>query len=273
MENVPGLIERWRLAWQLAVSAGELTLRHFQDAALAVENKADGSPVTAADREAERHLRAGIAAAFPDDAIVGEEYGEQPGTSEWCWVLDPIDGTKSFLAGVPLYGTMVGVLRGARAEIGAVFFPGLGEGMHAATGQGSWYCKGLNAPVPARISSRGVESKRLLLTTCDLQLARRIGLKSWQALASSFAVTRTWGDVYGYLLVATGRADAMIDPVMNVWDAAAVQPIIEEAGGRFTDWQGRPRHDGGDSLATNGLLHDEVLAGLNAGLHPETKRA
>ncbi len=260
------LIARWRLAWKLAVSAGQLTLRHFQDSGLKVENKSDGSPVTAADREAEQHLRAGIAAAFPDDAIVGEEYGEQPGTSDWCWVLDPIDGTKSFMSGVPLYGTMVGVLRGARAEIGAISFPGLNEGMHAATGQGSWYCKGDRAPVQARVSARDPAQARLLLTTCDLMLARRIGLGRWEALAGKFPVTRTWGDVYGYLLVATGRADAMIDPVMNVWDAAAVQPIVEEAGGRFTDWQGNPRHDGGDSVATNGLVHDLVLAALRPGV-------
>jgi histidinol-phosphatase len=179
-------------------------------------------------------------------------------------VLDPIDGTKSFMAGVPLYGTMVGVLRGSRAEIGAICFPGLSEGMHAATGQGSWYCKGASAAVRARVSHRDPAEARLLLTTCDLMLARRIGLERWAALAGKFPVTRTWGDVYGYLLVATGRADAMIDPIMNVWDAAAVQPIVEEAGGRFTDWKGIPCHDGGDSIATNGLVHEMVLSALKS---------
>lgn len=262
MEGDQALLDRWRLAWKLALSAGQVTLRHFQDASLSAEKKSDGSPVTAADREAEQHLRAGIAAAFPDDSIVGEEYGEQKGSNEWCWVLDPIDGTKSFLAGVPLYGTMVGVLRGPRAEIGAICFPGLGEGMHAATGQGSWYHQGDAAGIRARVSDRGPDDARLMLTTCDLMLARRIGLEQWASLAGKFPVFRTWGDVYGYLLVATGRAEAMIDPIMNVWDAAAVQPIVEEAGGRFTDWKGEPRHDGGDSVATNGRVHELVLAGL-----------
>lgn len=251
------------LARQIAVEAGMLTLRHFRRPGLEVEHKADGSPLTIADQESEIHLRQRIGSAFPDDAVVGEEFGEQSGSSGWRWVLDPIDGTKSFVNGVPLYGTMVGVQQDGQAVIGAIFFPPLGEGMFAASGMGSWYFRGESRPVAAAVRRTDDRRKSVLLTTCEQTLARRIGLQQWQALGAEFGVCRTWGDVYGYLLVATGRADVMIDPFMNVWDAAAVQPIIVGAGGQFSDWQGRPRIDGGDALASTGDgLHRKVLAAL-----------
>ncbi len=254
---------RLDLARAIAVAAGEVTLKYFRATDLEVMHKQDGSPLTIADQEAEQLLRVRIAEKFPDDAIVGEEFGERSGTSGYRWVLDPIDGTKSFICGVPLYGTMVGVQQGDQAVVGAIYFPPLQEGMFAAKGHGSWYFFGDGEPVRARVSKKSNLSKSTVLTTCEQTLAKRIGCERWQTLGSSFAISRTWGDVYGYMLVATGRAEAMIDPVMNVWDAAAVQPIIVEAGGTFSDWQGRPRIDSGDSVASNGILHSTVLTVLN----------
>lgn len=251
---------RMELARTIAVEAGELTLQYFRKPGLEVQHKSDGSPLTLADQESERWLRKRIGEAFPEDAIVGEEFGEQAGTSPCRWVLDPIDGTKSFISGVPLYGTMVGVQVDAAAVVGAIWFPPLREGMFAGRGLGSWCFSADSAPVRAQVRTTGEPSRRVLLTTCEQTLARRIGPERWQRLGAEFGICRTWGDVYGYYLVASGRADAMIDPHMNVWDAAAVQPIVLEAGGEFSDWKGQPRIDGGDSVAsTNPALHARVL--------------
>jgi len=263
--NQADLKTRLELAREIAVAAGKVTLRYFRSTGLEVMHKLDGSPLTVADQESERLLRDRISERFPGDAIVGEEFGEQAGTSGYRWVLDPIDGTKSFITGVPLYGTMVGVQFGDEAVIGAIYFPPLQEGMFAASGHGSWYFCGDSEPVRAAVSKKTDSTRSTVLTTCEHALARRIGNDRWRKLGSSFAISRTWGDVYGYMLVATGRAEAMIDPIMNIWDAAAVQPIVVEAGGSFTDWQGRPRIDSGDSVATNGELHQTVLDALGAG--------
>ncbi len=259
------LKSRLELARAIAVEAGRVTLKYFRSRELAVQRKEDGSPLTIADQEAETLLRRRIGETFPDDAIVGEEYGEQSGTSGYCWVLDPIDGTKSFVTGVPLYGTMVGVMQGQEAVIGSIWFPGLDEGMYAATGFGAWYFSGQAEPVRSSIVGQREPGGGVLLTTCDQTLARRLGHEAWLRLGAEYGVCRTWGDVYGYMLVATGRAHVMLDPIMNVWDAAAVMPIILEAGGKFTDWHGFPRVDGGDSVATGGPWHDDVLAILASG--------
>ncbi|MCE9552102.1 MAG: histidinol-phosphatase [Planctomycetes bacterium] len=254
---------RLDLARRIAHEAGQLTLRYFQRPDLAVDIKADLSPVTAADREAEQLLRRKIEADFPDDAILGEEFGERAGRSGYRWVLDPIDGTKSFVHGVPLYGTLVGVQYGEQDVIGVIYIPALGETAYAARGQGAWYVRGSEAPVAARVSTVRTLADSLLLTTDAKSFSLRAsgqGAAAYDALQSAARLTRTWGDCYGYLLVATGRADVMVDPIMNVWDAAAVAPIIEEAGGRYSDWRGRPTISGGDGVASNGLVHEAVLA-------------
>jgi histidinol phosphatase-like enzyme (inositol monophosphatase family) len=253
---------RLDLARRIAHEAGQLTLRYFQRADLAVEVKKDHSPVTVADREAEQLLRQRIEGAFPQDAILGEELGERPGTSGYRWVLDPIDGTKSFIHGVPLYGTLVGVQQGDRDVIGVIHIPALRETAYAARGQGAWYVRGDEPPVAARVSTVRSLGDALLLTTDAKSFAARAsrrGVAAYDALQAAARLTRTWGDCYGYLLVATGRADLMVDPIMNVWDAAAVAPIVEEAGGRFTDFQGRPTISGGDGVASNGHVHEAAL--------------
>ena len=250
---------RYLLAQQIAVEAGEHTLEYFQTAALQVERKGDDSPVTRADREAEQLLRERISAAFPHDPIVGEEFGNKEGTSPWRWILDPIDGTKSFITGVPLYGTMIGIDYEQKATIGVVYFPGLQCGMYAAKGEGAWHFQGKGEPQPARVSEVANLADGVFVTSQVDTFAARSSTGAFEELQKRAYVTRTWGDCYGYYLVATGRAVAMVDPLMSIWDAAALQPIMEEAGGKFTDWNGVARIDGGEGIGTNAAVHAEVI--------------
>lgn len=260
--------DRLQVANRIAKSAGHVTLEYFQTDQFSVDFKGDGSPLTIADREAETHLRAEIESAFPNDAIQGEEFDDKDGTSGFRWILDPIDGTKSFITGVPLYGTMVAVEKIGSSDtrdaiIGSVYFPGLDEGIFAARGQGAFSFKSSQHPKQARVSSKSDIKKSVLLTTSVPDFEARGADKAFAKLANQFYFSRTWGDVYGYYLVATGRAEAMIDPELNVWDAAAVQPIIEEAGGRYSDWNGESKIDTGDAVGSNGHFHDEILQLIN----------
>jgi histidinol-phosphatase len=250
---------RLELALAAAQEAGALTLKYFQGNDLQIELKQDASPVTIADRQAELLLRERITAAFPDDGIVGEEFPEKPGTSGYRWILDPIDGTKSFISGVPLYGTLIGVERNSRSEIGVILIPGLGECVYAAAGQGAWYLKGTSSPQPARVSQKATLAESLFLTS-EVKTYYKTGRQAaYERLQNASRLSRTWGDCYGYLLVATGRAEVMVDPQMSVWDAAALQPILEEAGGTFTDWKGVPTIHSGEGIGSNGLVLPEVL--------------
>jgi histidinol-phosphatase len=255
-----------RLAAALAATrlAAAETLRWFGRADLAVEDKADLSPVTAADRAAEAILRRELLGVFPDDAFLGEETGATPGTSGYEWVCDPIDGTKSFIRGVPLYATLVGCRRGAAGVVGVIAIPALDELVYAAAGGGAWHVRGTAAPVAARVSARGRLADGLVCSSDFSSFGRwaggaAAGDAARARVERSAKIVRTWGDGYGYALVATGRAEAMIDPLMNRWDAAAVETVVAEAGGRYGDWHGRPGIDSGDGLATNGLVHAEVL--------------
>jgi histidinol-phosphatase len=255
---------RLALARSAGLEAGRLTLRYFQTTNYKVERKSDNSPVTVADRQAEQLLRERIAAAFPGDSILGEELGTTEGTSGFRWILDPIDGTKSFIHGVPLYGTMVAVEHGGRAVVGVVFMPALDEGVFASAGQGAWHFRGNSEPQRAHVSTTAKLPDGLFVTSQVDGYSERGASAAFDALKKAAYITRTWGDCYGYLLVATGRAEVMIDPVLNVWDAAAVQPIIEEAGGTFTDWQGTSTIHAGEAIATNGLMLKEVLGIISA---------
>lgn len=260
--DAANLTGRLELAVAAAREAGEITLGYFRRDDLKIDRKGDDSPVTAADREAEEHLRRRIAEAFPDDAILGEEFPDRAGTSGFRWILDPIDGTKSFIHGVPLYGTLVGVERQGEGEsvVGVNLIPALGECVYAAKGQGAWYVSGDAPPAPAKVSDCPRLAEGLFLTS-EVSNFDKIGRRDvYDRLQAEARVTRTWGDCYGYLLMVTGRADVMVDPIMEVWDAAALLPILEEAGGTFTDWQGRPTIHSGQGIATNGRILDEVLA-------------
>jgi histidinol phosphatase-like enzyme (inositol monophosphatase family) len=206
-----------------------------------------------------------IAAAFPGDGILGEEFPEQAGTSGFRWILDPIDGTKSFIHGVPLYGTLVGLEHkssehNAESVLGVILIPALDECVYAARGQGAWYVAGGRPPRRARVSSQRTLAESLFLTS-EVGSFNRIGRSdAYERLQAAARLSRTWGDCYGHLMVATGRAEVMVDPLMEIWDAAALPPILEEAGGTFTDWQGRPTIYSGNGIATNGLVLDEVMA-------------
>jgi len=227
--------------------AGRATLRWFQTG-VAAERKADRSPVTIADRESERVMRELLRERFPDDGILGEEAGEDAGTSGRRWILDPIDGTRSFVRGVPLYGVMAALEADGEVVVGVLHFPALGETVAAARGLGCrWNGR------PCHVSETERLEDALVVTSGDARSdnPRFAGLAR---LAERVDTFRTWGDCYGYALVATGRADAMLDPVLAVWDAAAVRPIIEEAGGVFTDWDGTPSHSAGHAIGTNARL-------------------
>jgi len=251
---------RLELALSAGKEAGRLTLRYFQRDNFEVERKSDASPVTIADRSAEQLLRERIAAAFPSDGVIGEELGTSAGSSGFNWILDPIDGTKSFISGVPLYGTMVAVEHEGRALVGVVFIPGLDEGVFAASGEGCWHFRGDSQPRLCHVSTKSRLADGLFVTSQVDSFGKRGAAAAFDALQQAAYITRTWGDCYGYLLVATGRAEVMVDPIMNIWDAAAIQPIIEEAGGTFTDWQGNATIHAGEAIATNGLVSGEVLS-------------
>ena len=254
---------RLELAVSAARAAGAATLQWFRQSALDVERKGDGSPVTAADRAAESLLREQISAKFPDDAILGEEFGEKPGTSAYRWVLDPIDGTKSFISGVPLYTTLVAVLKDNQPLVGVIYSPATREIVYAAAGGQTWYENGDGRAIEARVSTTERLAEATFVTT-ELTTFDQVGDKGsrtvYNQLEKACRLSRTWGDAYGYLLVATGRADVMIDPVVNLWDAAALQPVIEGAGGHYSDWQGRPSVHTGNAVATNPQLAGLVLS-------------
>ena len=254
------LQDRLDFAVAIAREAGEITLQYFRQEGLAVDRKSDDSPVTIADRRAEEHLRGRIREGYPDDAILGEEFGEVAGSSGYRWILDPIDGTKSFIHGVPLYGTLVAVEHGGEGALGVIMIPALDECVYAAKGLGAWYTRGSVSPVRAQVSKCARLNEGLFLTSeviCFEQVGRQ---EAYSRLQAAARLTRTWGDCYGFMLVAMGRAEVMIDAYLSLWDAAALQPILEEAGGSFTDWQGNPTIQSGEAVATNGAIRDEVLA-------------
>jgi histidinol phosphatase-like enzyme (inositol monophosphatase family) len=235
-------------AAELSRHIGGVALSHYR-ALLTVETKPDGSPVTIADRASEEAGRAWLASRFPDDGILGEEMGEKLGTSGRTWVIDPIDGTKTFVRGVPLWGSLVALVEGKDVLAGAAFFPAVDELVAAAPGEGCWW-NGQRA----QVSDCGSLAGATVLITDDRTFRRPSQLEGWRTLTAEASIARTWGDCYGYLLVATGRAEAMVDPIVNPWDAACFQPIIEEAGGVFTDLDGARSAFNGSTIASNAAL-------------------
>jgi histidinol-phosphatase len=255
--EAPGVL--LHAAAEVARVAGAVALSHYRSAALRVEAKGDGSPVTVADRGAETAARAWIEQRFPQDGILGEEFGLARGDARRRWVLDPIDGTKTFVRGVPLWGTLVAVVEGEAVLAGAAFFPAVDELVAAAPGEGCWW-----NDARCRVSDVATLGEALILTTDPRFAARPERRPAWQALEERAGLSRSWADCYGYLLVATGRAEVMTDAIVGDWDTAALQPIVEEAGGVFTDWRGRPTAFGGSAIATNAALAAEVRAALGA---------
>lgn len=256
--------ERLEWARTVALEAGEVTQKHFRSPTLRIDWKGDGTPVTAADRAAEEHLRQRIAERFPLDAILGEELPEKPGESGFKWVLDPIDGTKAFMHGVPLYTNLVAVIEEETGEpiLGVINAPASGETIHAGVGGGAWYQNGGGELRQARVSSVTELADGLFLTgdVGGFQNRTQDATDAYFALQQKARISRTWGDGYGYMMVAVGRAEVMIDAEMSVWDAACLKPILEEAGGTFTSWRGEPTVHAGEGIATNGHVLRQVLA-------------
>jgi histidinol-phosphatase len=238
----------------LARAAGDLTLELFRSPDLLVDTKADHTPVTAADRRAERFVRDELARRHPHDGVVGEEEGEVVGSSGRRWIVDPIDGTKAFTHGVPLYSTLLALLEGDEVLVGVIHLPALGQTVYAARGLGCWM-----DGRPARVRPRPTLEGAWVMTS---------SVSTWtpamlHGVTGRGASTRTWGDAYGYALVATGFVDAMVDPVASLWDLAPMPVILAEAGGRFTTMDGTSSDAaGGSGVASCGPLHDELLDAL-----------
>jgi histidinol phosphatase-like enzyme (inositol monophosphatase family) len=259
-------------AAEVARLAGDVAVRHFRSS-LDVETKADGSPVTIADRSAERAAREWLEKRFPGDGILGEELGVTRPDARRRWILDPIDGTKSFVRGVPLWGSLVALVEQTgdenRVLAGAACFPALGESLAAAPGSGAWW-NGVRCAVSLVAS---IEEATVLTTDEHFRHvpARRA---AWNALADRALLSRSWGDCYGYLLVATGRAEVMVDGILSPWDAAAFLPIIEEAGGVLTAWTGERTAFGGNAIASNAALATTArrLLGAGAPVTPATEQ-
>ncbi|HVZ41135.1 MAG TPA: inositol monophosphatase family protein [Candidatus Kapabacteria bacterium] len=242
------------VAVEAALEAGRITLQYFQTSSFETEIKADNSPVTIADRRAEQRLIEVVHRHYPAHAILGEESGETSGSEPVTWIVDPIDGTKTFICGVPFYGVLIGVEIAGSIDVGVANFPALGEIYYAARGLGA-YWNGRRI----RVSQTGSLADAVMLTT-DMQRVDRDPEKhdAHQRLIAATKMYRTWGDCYGHMLVASGRAEIMLDPKMSVWDAAALKPIVEEAGGIFTDWSGLPTARGGSAISTNAALRGAV---------------
>jgi histidinol-phosphatase len=258
-EVLPDLRPRLQFALEIARKASELILDYYQSESLAVEAKRDSSPVTAADRGAEELIRKHIQQDFAGDGVLGEELGEIPSSNGFRWILDPIDGTKSFIHGVPLFGTLIGLELNDRVVLGVCRFPALDEVVYAAEGQGAWWQIGEVPPRRARVSPVDRLSEALFCIT-TISGWERIGrYDAFERIRTEAKLTRGWGDCYGHALVATGRADVMVDPLMNAWDAAALVPIVQEAGGHFCDWNGQTSIYSGNGLSVNAALKETVL--------------
>jgi histidinol-phosphatase len=257
--NIDQLKSRLEFALQSARRASELILGYYQSESLAVESKRDTSPVTAADRGAEQLIRKDIEREFPGDGVLGEELGESPSSNGFRWILDPVDGTKSFIHGVPLFGTLIGLEFKGQVVLGVCRFPALDEVVYATLGQGAWWQAGNDAPRKARVSPVDRLAEALFCVTTVSGWERIGRYDAFERVRSEAKLTRGWGDCYGHALVATGRAEVMIDPLMNPWDAAALVPIVQEAGGHFCDWNGGTSIYAGNGISVNAALKEIVL--------------
>lgn len=243
---------------ELAVESGTFIKPLFGQAKIAVQTKADHTPVTAADRGAEEMMRAMIGKRYPEHGIIGEEFGSERAEAEFVWVLDPVDGTKSFITGVPLWGTLIALLHRGEPVLGCIHQPVLHQ---LVLGDGQTTT--INArPVRCRATTSIEEAT--LLTSDPVSPAQYQDGAAFDALARRVKLARTWGDCYGYLLVATGWADIAMDPIMNPWDIAALVPVIRGAGGVISDWQGGRAYPAQSTVAAaTPELHAAVIAALN----------
>lgn len=242
---------------ELAYKAGRITLGYYH-AGIRPEFKPNDTPVTIADKAAEQFIRGEIERAYPNHAILGEEFGEEAGNENpFRWIIDPIDGTKSFVRGVPLYGVLIGLEIEGDVRVGAAYFPALDEMICAADGEGCWW-DGRRARVSGIAS---LDKACVCFTSYKHFTPREASL--FDRLSSAVNMFRGWSDAYGYLLVATGRCEVMLDPIMNTWDCGPFPAIFREAGGFFGSWQGQEGHTFGEALACNSALKNQMLDVLN----------
>ena len=259
-----GFDDDLRFAHVLADAADDITMRRFRALDLRVEAKPDLTPVSDADLATEDSLRNLLRRARPRDAMLGEEFGRS-GASQRCWVIDPIDGTKNFVRGVPVWATLIGLMSEDEVTVGVVSAPALGRRWWAVRGGRAWTGRSLTKAASCRVS--GVSS------IADASLSYS-GLSSWRdcgllteflGLASAAWRSRAYGDFWSHMLVAEGAVDISAETDVKLWDLAALQVIVEEAGGTFTDLAGQSTPDGGSAVCTNGLLHADVLSMLTPG--------
>ncbi len=255
------------LAHQCCARSREIILRYY-DSGVQVDWKADASPVTIADKRAEEEMRSWLRDRDTGFGFVGEEYGREAGSNGITWVMDPIDGTKAFIRGVPLFGTILAAFQGGQAVVGMIDLPALDRRLWAVRGGGAWV-----DGKQVRVSGVSALSQGHLLTG-TVNTFDQVGLgDSFTRLRSACGLHRGWGDCFGYFQVACGKADAMVDPVVSIWDVAPMELLFSEAGGRFTDLHGslgmmalaedhsRPlKADDCTAVASNGLLHAEILS-------------
>jgi histidinol-phosphatase len=262
-------------ATDLAYRAGRITLGYF-NTGIRPDYKPDDSPVTAADRAAEEFIRTEIEKHYPTHAILGEEFGataappsveksahplssvENPSVASHRWIIDPIDGTKSFLRGVPLYGVLIGLEIDGEIKVGAAYFPGTDEMLCAAEGLGAWW-NGRRA----RVSEIASMDRAFICYTNERNMSKQGRGEAWKRINAAAYASRGWSDAYGYLCVATGRAEAMLDPIMNIWDCGPFPVIFKEAGGYFGSWDGREGHTHDEALACNAVIKNEMLRLIN----------
>jgi len=237
----------------IARGAGDITLKYFQNPDLEIITKGDASPVTRADRESEEYLRKRIREHFPDDIILGEEFGEEGSNKSRRWILDPLDGTKSFVHGVPIYGVLIALEENGQITHGVVHLPPLKETVSAEIGEGCF----LNGH-QSHASHKSQLTDSLLCTTSPTRLEELIGRAKYDTITRSFGLYRGWGDCWGHILVATGRAEAMLDARMAIWDSAPLGVIISEAGGKYFDFKGEQRIDGGNLVSCAPGVADNV---------------
>lgn len=241
-------------AVEIARAGGDSTLDYFKKS-FDLDFKSDNSPVTNADRNAEEIMRNEIKRRFPDHGIIGEEFGREGEDSDVVWVLDPIDGTQSFIHGVPFYTTLIGVLVDGEPKAGVIYAPALNEMVSASIGDGCFF-----NDKKATVRHCNSLDEATFLTTDMEHIDKHNFTQPFEELLSKTRLHRTWGDGYGHLMVAVGRADIMFDPILNIWDAAALLPVVTEAGGTFMDVHGNTTIETGNAISTNPELKSEILS-------------
>jgi len=252
-----------RFAHVLADAADDITTRRFRALDLRVETKPDLTPVSDADHATEESLRNVLRRARPRDAVLGEEFGRS-GSGPRCWVLDPIDATKNYVRGVPVWATLIGLMDGPDVVVGVVSAPALSRRWWAAAGSGAWTGRSLTKATRCTVSGVGELGDASLSYSSLGGWEERGRLDGFLGLTRSVWRSRAYGDFWSHVLVAEGAVDVSAEPEVSLWDIAALQVIVEEAGGRFTDIDGNRTPDGGSILCTNGRLHDEVLTRIKA---------